>query len=73
MSKIIDLEQKLLNFSNIIDDLDLIEVNTEDPHKTQLMIQGLKTIYQAKFDILWESFEELTKEFYGGKSTDTTN
>jgi hypothetical protein len=66
MNKIQDVEQKLLDFSNILADMDLIDLTNSDPHKTQMLLSSIKNVYQAKFDMLWVSFEELTKEFYNG-------
>ena len=72
MSKLFDFEQKLLDFCRVTDDLDLIDVTNSDPHKTQMLLSSIRNVYQAKSDVLIDCFEELTKEFYNGRSNDKT-
>lgn len=54
MKTLLDLEQELLNFSNITIDMNIIE-NKED-------VQAIQRIYTKKFDKLYELFEEHCKE-----------
>ena len=54
MNTLIDLEQELLNFSNITIDMNIID-NKED-------VQAIQRIYNKKFDKLYELFEEHCKE-----------
>ena len=70
--KLFDFEQKLLDFCKVTDDLDLIDVTNSDPHKTQMLLSSIRNVYQAKSDVLLDCFEELTKEFYNGRSNDKT-
>lgn len=72
MSKLFDFEQKLMDFCKVTDDLDLIDVTNSDPHKTQMLLSSIRNVYQAKSDVLLDCFEELTKEFYNGRSNDKT-
>lgn len=73
MSKLFDFEQKLLDFCRVTDDLDLIDVTNSDPHKTQMLLSSIRNVYQAKSDVLLDCFEELTKEFYNGRSNNKTS
>lgn len=70
--KLFDFEQKLMDFCKVTDDLDLIDVTNSDPHKTQMLLSSIRNVYQAKSDVLLDCFEELTKEFYNGRSNDKT-
>jgi hypothetical protein len=38
---------------------------TEDEHQNYML--GLQTIYQAKFEILFDLFEKFMKEYYDAK------
>lgn len=58
--KIYDLEQDILKFSCILDDLEDIT------SKTEIDCEDLKTInsyYKIKYDKLWACFEEVCKEY----------
>ena len=63
-TNIFDLEQKLLNFSNIIADLrdmqDADKINSDN-------IDKLIQYYDMKFDMLWLEFDNLCKEYYAHK------
>lgn len=61
-----------MDFCKVTDDLDLIDVTNSDPHKTQMLLSSIRNVYQAKSDVLLDCFEELTKEFYNGRSNDKT-
>ena len=60
-TNIFNLEQKLLNFSNIITDLkdmqDADKINSDN-------IDKLIQYYDMKFDMLWLEFDKLCKEHY---------
>ena len=66
-----DLEQQIMTCWGIIDDIkcltkiaDMRQV-TEDERQNYLL--GLETIYQAKFEILQDIFEQFMKEYYDAK------
>jgi len=67
-SKLFEFEQKLLDFCKVTDDLDLIDVTNSDPHKAQMLLNSIRNVYQVKTDVLFDCFDELTKEFYNGRS-----
>ena len=72
---ILELEQELLNFSRILDD---IEVTTEwfcNDEKWSSMDSelhgalmdkylGIKELYEIRFQICWDSFEKVCKEYH---------
>jgi hypothetical protein len=67
-----DLEQQIMTCWGIIDDIkcltkiaDMRQV-TEDERQNYLL--GLETIYQAKFEILQDMFEQFMKEYYEAKN-----
>ena len=67
-----DLEQQIMTCWGIIDDIkclnkiaDMRQV-TEDERQNYLL--GLETIYQAKFEVLWDTFEQFVKEYYEAKN-----
>jgi hypothetical protein len=67
-----DLEQQIMTCWGIIDDIkclnkitDMRQV-TEDERQNYLL--GLETIYQAKFEILQDMFEQFMKEYYDAKN-----
>jgi hypothetical protein len=51
-----DLEQQIMQCWNIVDDLDYLGemLETDD---TQNLLIGLKALYQAKFEKLFDTFE----------------
>ena len=68
-----DLEQQIMTCWGIIDDIkclnkitDMRQV-TEDERQNYLL--GLETIYQAKFEILQDMFEQFMKEYYNAKNS----
>lgn len=58
-----DLEQQILNCWNIIDDINQF---TEDPAITPMMLQeyvkALSTVYNAKFNKMFDTFSILIEE-----------
>lgn len=53
-----DLEQKIMNCWQICEDLDMIANRCRDPITAKLL-QGVKSLYQVKFEDCWDVFEEL--------------
>ncbi len=66
-----DLEQQIMDCWGIVDDIkclskiEEIRSMTEDEHQNYML--GLQTIYQAKFEILFDLFEKFIKEYYDAK------
>lgn len=68
-----DFEQCIMNAWNITDDLQLIYENLleNDMSSDEIanVIIGLKSLYQMKFDKLWNGFESLTPVLCAGENT----
>jgi hypothetical protein len=60
-----DLEQDIMKCWNVTDDIDLLNFNVLEKDMTKDEISnfllGLKTIYQCKFENLFDNFSELVK------------
>ena len=54
-----DLEQDLINFGCIIDDLKMIAEPMDDSCIDKRRILALAEIYEMKYDKLWYTFEEM--------------
>ena len=66
MSDIFDLEQNIMKCWSITDDLDLVirKIEKCNDDDTMNALIGLKSLYQEKFDILWENFEEVCTQYH---------
>ena len=76
MSAIFDLEQQMLDFANVTKDIDLVtryfldssEWNDHiSPKATDAMINkyfAIKELYEIKFDEMWETFDQVCKEYH---------
>ena len=75
---IVNLEQEIMKAWNVIDDIDLLyEYFGDDPffkgmdakHVDKIMncMLGLKSIYDVRFDKLFRTFEQVSKEYYNLK------
>lgn len=80
MTKILDLEQQIMNCWGVVDDIDMLYKHFGDHPKFEgrwsaeaedeimnLMI-GLKSIYQLKFQNMWECFEDVLQENHKNKT-----
>jgi len=56
-----DLEERIMHCWGIVDDLDYVAELVQDDDKAANMVLGLKSLYQAKFEKLWETFENSIK------------
>jgi hypothetical protein len=60
-----DLEQHIMKCWNVTEDIDLLNYNVleKDMSRDEIsnFLLGLKTIYNAKFDDLFDNFSELIK------------
>lgn len=56
-----ELEQDIMNCWNVVEDIKTIydRVDYDDADKVMNALLGLQTIYQMKFEDLWETFEKL--------------
>lgn len=73
--KIFDLEQQIMECWNVVDDIDMLYYHFGDDPKfagidakaedemMNLML-GLKSLYALKFQRMWNSFEEVTREYH---------
>lgn len=50
------VEEMILQCWSILEDLDYVAEYVEDNDKASNMILGLKSLYEAKFQKLWEVF-----------------
>jgi hypothetical protein len=61
-----DLEQHIMKCWNVTEDIDLLNYNVleKDMSKDEIsnFLLGLKTIYQCKFEDLFDAFGELIKD-----------
>lgn len=59
-----DLEQNIMDAWHVVDDIDTIYQRLEELSADELMnvLLGLKTLYQLKFEKLFENFEQYTTE-----------
>ncbi len=61
-----DLEQHIMKCWNVTEDIDLLNYNVleKDMSKDEIsnFLLGLKTIYQCKFEDLFDNFSELLKD-----------
>jgi len=76
MSAIFDLEQQMLDFANVTKDIDLVtryfldsaEWNDHiSPTASDAIINkyfAIKELYEIKFDSMWETFDQVCKEYH---------
>lgn len=57
-----DLEERIVQCWQIVDDLDYLAEKVEYKDDLANLVLGLKTLYQAKFEKLWETFEDSIKK-----------
>ena len=66
-----DLEQQIMTCWGIIDDIKCLtkigDMRAVSEDERQNYLLGLETIYQAKFEILQDVFEQFMKEYYDVK------
>jgi hypothetical protein len=73
--KIFDLEQKIMQAWNVVDDIDMLYYYFGDNPKFAGMsaaaedemgslMLGLRSLYSVKFDNMFNSFEDLIKEYH---------
>lgn len=72
MTKIQDLEQKILGCWQITDDIDEVfqyfyETETIDKDVLAHILLGLKEIYNIKFENTFNLYEQALKEYYDSK------
>ena len=56
-----DLEQDIMNCWNVVEDIKTIYDRIDYTDQDQVMnsLLGLQTLYQMKFEKMWETFEQL--------------
>ena len=56
-----DLEQDIMNCWNVVEDIKTIYDRLDYTDQDQVMnsLLGLQTLYQMKFEKMWETFEQL--------------
>jgi hypothetical protein len=72
MSKIYDLEEKIMDCWSVTDDisttLSIIDRTACDEDAVCNALIGIKQLYQTKFELLFETFEEVLREHHKIKS-----
>jgi len=63
---IFDLEQKILQFANILDDLEtfLSKIEQKDRYKIDTEISHIIGFYHFKYNDLWDTFRQHTKDYH---------
>jgi hypothetical protein len=57
INKRFDLEQDIMQCWNLVDDLSLLDAYVSDSYEATKLLEGLKTIYQKKFEKCMSTFE----------------
>lgn len=72
MDKLYDVEQAIMNCWNIIDDLKVYiqRAGSMDAESKKNYLPALITLYQQKFEMLFEDYEELVANIYEKKYGD---
>ena len=75
--KIFDLEQEIMNTWYVVDDIDLLyenvietDMSTDDIANILL---GLKSVYSMRFQKLFNTFEEVCKEYHAMRKQNENN
>lgn len=77
---IFELEQKIMNCWSVVDDIDALYSHLGDnlrfvgmspaaEDELQNILLGLKSVYQMKFEKLWDEFEGICREYHTLKNT----
>jgi hypothetical protein len=64
MSNRFDLEQQILDAWKVVDDINLaFELSMDNNDRDQManLLLGLKTLYDVKFNKLWDTFEQCVR------------
>jgi len=75
MSSIFDLEQQILQFANVTDDIEIVtkhfvddpEWGGMDPKLCDALMNkyfAIKELYEIKFKNMWETFEIVCREYH---------
>ena len=75
MSAVFDLEQQMLQFANVTDDIEMVNRHfTEDPKWVSMdgelgdailnKYGAIQHLYEIKFQKMWETFEQVCKEYH---------
>jgi hypothetical protein len=77
MSKILDLEEHIMNCWTILEQIDttlqIVDRTECDMDAVSNALIGIKQLYQTKFEVMFETFEEVVGEYYKkNKNTYTT-
>ena len=73
--KIFDLEQQMLQFANVTEDIELVTKYFVEDLKRESMAPeladalmnkylGIKDLYEIKFENMWHTFEDVCKEYH---------
>jgi hypothetical protein len=69
-NSIFDLEQQMLQFANITDDIELVTrylIDSSGGYSDDDVMNkyfAIKELYELKFEKMWSTFEEVCKEYH---------
>jgi hypothetical protein len=77
MNKILDLEERIMDCWNILEQIDttlqIVDRTKCDEDAVSNALIGIKQLYQTKFEVMFETFEDVVREYYNkNKNTYTT-
>ena len=75
MNSIFDLEQQILQFANVTDDIEMVtkhfvdspEWSGMDPRLCDALMNkyfAIKELYEIKFDEMWSTFDKVCEEYH---------
>jgi hypothetical protein len=71
MSKVYDLEEKIMECWSILDQIDttlqIVDRTSCNEDAISNALVGIKQLYQTKFEVLFETFEEVLRENHNKK------
>ena len=60
---IYDLEDHIMECWGVVDDLDLLLYQSDTDDEQMNLMMGLRSLYQLKFQRMWDTFEKVCKEY----------
>ena len=59
-----DLEQQIMQFWCVVDDIRVVlsKINDMDDDKREVTLEGLASLYDVKFDVMFNTFEKMIAE-----------
>lgn len=82
---IFDLEERIMDCWGVVDDIDTLykhfgdhprfagRWNAEAEDEIMNLMLGVKSLYQLKFENMWDSFEKVCKEYHSREKVEYPN